>query len=319
MLNKKNKKIVRVGSRESALAVAQAKIVMDAISRAHPEIELTLVPMKTQGDRISDAQPNAPLPSSKKGVKSAKDIVKGLFVKELESALIEGRIDFAVHSLKDMSVVPNEALPIVALSPREVPYDVAVFRKDFKNFRDRGIFEVSELAGLRGGCSSARRRVQLQCAVACEVRPIRGNIVTRLAKLDQGDAYDFLVLAAAGLLRLGMKERIGYCFSDDLILPAPGQGVLACQGRAGENYDYLSCFHDQEVAICVTAERAFAAATGGGCSSPVAAHARVIQGLLRLEAFFAEEGAERGVRGDISGDIGEAKELGEALAARLLK
>lgn len=317
-----NKKIVRVGSRESALAVAQAQIVMEAVSRAHPEIEFELVTMKTQGDRYSAAHPNEALPPAER---ISKKIVKGLFVKELEAALADRRIDFAVHSLKDMSVFPNESLPIVALSPREVPYDVAVFRK---NFRERGIFDIAELSGLRGGCSSARRRVQLRNAVRCDVRPIRGNIVTRIEKLDGGDEYDFLVLAAAGLLRLGMKDRIGYCFGDEFILPAPGQGVLACQGRRGDDYGYLDSFHDSVVAACVTAERSFAAATGGGCSSPVAAHACVEGDELRLEAFFADadeaeeavkKGEKAGARGSVTGKAADAAHLGEALAERLLK
>ncbi len=312
---KANKRVVRVGSRESVLAVAQTRIVMDAVSRRHPEIEFELVTMKTQGDRFSAAYPTAAQPEGKAG----KEIVKGLFVKELETALADGRIDFAVHSLKDMSVFENPALPIVAISPREVPYDVAVFKKGTK---DGGIFSVSELAGMSGGCSSARRRLQIQRAVfsqPCQVKPIRGNIITRMEKLDSGDDYDFLILAAAGLLRLGMQGRIGFCFDESLILPAVGQGVLACQGRAGERYDYLEDFHDEDVAACVTAERAFAAATGGGCSSPVAAFAKIQGEDLRLDGLFADEEKNIFERGQLTGSREEPKRLGETLAARLLK
>lgn len=303
------RRVVRVGSRESLLAVAQARIVMDAVSKRHPEIAFELVTMRTQGDRFSAAHPTSALPPGD------KEIVKGLFVKELEAALHDGRIDFAVHSLKDMSVFANEALPIVALSPREVPYDVAVFKA---GTRPGGATDLSAFAGLTGGCSSARRRVQLERAVGCPIKPIRGNIVTRMEKLDNNGDYDFLILAAAGLLRLGMTDRIGFCFPGDVILPAAGQGVLACQGRAGENYDYLADFHDRDVEACVTAERAFAAATGGGCSSPVAAFAQISGRELRLVGLFADE--ERGIfeRGEIAGDRGEAAQLGEALARRLL-
>lgn len=304
----KNKRIVRIGSRESVLAVAQTRIVMDAVSRLHPKIAFELVTMRTQGDRFSAAHPNAALPTGD------KEIVKGLFVKELETALLEGRIDFAVHSLKDMSVFENEALPIVAVSPREAPHDVAVFRK-----RADAPASADSLTGLCGGCSSARRRVQLERAVNCRIRPIRGNVLTRMEKLENEKDYDFLVLAAAGLLRLGMRDRIALHFGEDVILPAAGQGVLACQGRAGERYDYLEAFHDPSVASCITAERAFAAATGGGCTSPVAAYATIDGGTLSLRGLFADE--EKGIyeRGQIEGNPGDAARLGEALAERLLK
>ena len=293
---------------------------MDAVAKRHPEIAFELVTMRTQGDRFSAAHPTSVLPDNQSGKagkadKADKEIVKGLFVKELEAALKDGRIDFAVHSLKDMSVLANEELPIVALSPREVPYDVAVFRA---GTHAGGVTELSAFAGLTGGCSSARRRVQFERAIGCRVKPIRGNIVTRMEKLDHGDDYDFLILAAAGLLRLGMANRIGFCFPGNVILPAAGQGVLACQGRAGENYGYLEDFHDRDVEACVTAERAFAAATGGGCSSPVAAFAKIAGGELFLEGLFVDE--ERGVfeRGEVAGGRDEALRLGEALARRLL-
>lgn len=305
----KSKRTVRVGSRESRLAVVQARLVIDAVSHAHPELEFELVTMRTQGDRFSAAHPDASLPPN------PGNVVKGLFVKELESALHEGRIDFAVHSLKDMSVFENAELPIVALSPREAPCDVAVFREGFRFDKISG---VSALAGLTGGCSSARRRIQLERAVACRVKPIRGNILTRLEKLDKSGDYDFLILAEAGLLRLGLQERIGLRFDRGTMLPAPGQGVLACQGRAGGDYDYLRSFHDADVEICAAAERAFAAATGGGCSSPVGAWAEMAGGELRLSGFFADE--EKGIfrRGELVGAPRDAVDLGKALAERLL-
>lgn len=304
-----NKKIVRVGSRESRLAKIQTNIVIETISKRHPEIEFEVVTMKTQGDRFSAAHPTSVLPND-------KEIIKGLFVKELEAALMDGRIDFAVHSLKDMSVFENGELPIVALSRREVPFDVSVFASGTK---EGGIMEVEELSGLVGACSSARRRIQLQRAIKCEIKPIRGNVVTRLEKLDNGGNYDFMVLAAAGLLRLGMAGRIGFCFSGEIILPAAGQGVLACQGRAGERYEYLDCVHDAESEICTTAERSFVAATGGGCTSPVAAFATMHGNELRLEGLFADEEKKIFERGSITGSVDEAKQAGEALAARLLK
>ncbi len=305
----KNRRTIRVGSRESRLAVVQARLVIDAVARAHPELEFELVTMKTQGDRFSAAHPDASLPPN------PGNVVKGLFVKELESALHEGRIDFAVHSLKDMSVFENAELPIVALSPREAPCDVAVFREGFRLDKIPG---TAALAGLVGGCSSARRRVQLERAVACRMKPVRGNILTRLEKLDKSGDYDFLILAEAGLLRLDLRDRIGFRFDRGTMLPAPGQGVLACQGRAGEDYGYLKSFHDADVAICATAERAFAAATGGGCSSPVGAWAETAGGELRLFGFFADEEKDIFRRGELAGDPRDAVGLGKALAARLL-
>jgi hydroxymethylbilane synthase len=313
------RRTVRVGSRESVLAIAQARAVMDSIASVNPEIDLELVTMKTQGDRFSASFPSSnPL--------AERRVVKGLFVKELESALLSGTIDLAVHSLKDMSLDANPELPIVACSPREDPRDVAVIRAGARGVpgasaRPAALLgsDYSGLSRLAAGCSSPRRRVQLRRVVGCETRPVRGNVITRLERLDSGDwGFDFLVLAAAGLIRLGMRARIDCFFPADAIIPAAGQGVLACQGRAGEDYEYLLAAHDPVTDACVTAERAFASYTGGGCSSPVASYAVADGGEILLRGLYVDE--ERGIylSDRLSGPITDARALGERLAERVI-
>ncbi|MDR3332335.1 MAG: hydroxymethylbilane synthase [Synergistaceae bacterium] len=313
---------IRVGSRDSILAVAQARYVMTSIESAHPEAELELVTMKTQGDRLSAAHPSSPLPVSKLAI-------KGLFVKELESALSNGEIDLAVHSLKDMSLEENFDLPIVAYTKREDPRDVAVKRKNPQTLLQSEVLGTSSLAGFEAesqgppfpvaGCSSSRRRVQLSRAMRCKVRPIRGNVLTRLDKLDGGGEYDFLVLAAAGLIRLGLTDRISCFFSPDQITPAAGQGILACQGRRDEDYGYLSGTTDRDSEILATAERAFAAATGGGCLAPVAAYATTSGGEISLIGMYVNEELGIFLRGSASGPEKRAKSIGEELASKLIE
>jgi hydroxymethylbilane synthase len=315
---------IRVGSRESVLAIAQARSVMDVVSRCHPEFEFELVSMKTKGDRFSALFPASGISSER------RQIVKGMFVKELESALLDGSIDLAVHSLKDMSIDGNPDLPIVAYAEREDPRDAAVAR-----LSARGVSPIAQalnaasnqgaegtpvdLSGFVAGCSSPRRRVQLRRAARCRTNPVRGNVLTRLERLDSGDwDFDFLVLAAAGLIRLGMRDRINFCFSVETIIPAAGQGILACQGRAGEDYEYLIPVNSPITSACAAAERAFASATGGGCSSPVAAYAKTDGGEISLLGLYVDE--ERGVysRGRLSGPIEDARGLGERLAFKVM-
>ncbi|MDR3354308.1 MAG: hydroxymethylbilane synthase [Synergistaceae bacterium] len=316
-------RIIRVGSRESILAVAQAKSVMESISRSHPEFDLELVTMKTKGDRFS-----ALFPAS--GMSAGGQIVKGMFVKELESALLDGSIDLAVHSLKDMSLVENPDLPIVAYTEREDPRDVIITRAaageasplaralDGLIHRSAGLSSV-DLSGFVAGCSSPRRRVQLRRAAGCKTSPVRGNVITRLERLDSGEwDFDFLVLAAAGLIRLGMRDRIDYYFPADEIIPAAGQGVLACQGRAGEDYGYLSSVNDPIASARAASERAFASATGGGCSSPVAAYAEEDGGEIILIGLYADEESGIYSRGRMRGPIERAGELGERLAVKIM-
>ena len=287
---------IRIGSRDSALAVIQSRMVMRAIAEAEPRAELELVTMKTTGDRILD---------------QTLDQVggKGLFVKELDQALRDGRADFTVHSLKDMPMELPEDLPLAALSERADARDVLVL--------PLGADRLDETKPI--GCSSARRRLQLQRLYPnMQVAPVRGNVQTRLAKLDAGE-FSALVLAAAGLKRLGLENRISRYFTTDEMLPAAGQGILAVQTRRGMDTDCLRTFHNANAACCALAERAFVRALGGGCSSPVAAYAEVVNDTLTLTGLYVSEDESVVRKGACSGRKTDAEALGCALAAQLGK
>lgn len=255
-------KVFRIGSRESALAVAQAQYLMDHIRKNCPMVTPELVTMKTTGDRILDR---------------TLDQVggKGLFVKELEQALLDGRIDACVHSLKDVPMDVSEKLPILGFSKREDARDVLVLPKGETTWdRKKPV-----------GTSSARRSMQLQkLHPEITILPVRGNVQTRLKKLDDG-AFGALVLAAAGLKRLGLEDRINCYFTPEELLPAAGQGILAVQGRAGDDYSFLDGFFDSDSRVAAEAERAFVRELDGGCSSPIAAYAKVNGEQLILYGF----------------------------------
>jgi hydroxymethylbilane synthase len=295
------KRTVRVGSRDSVLAVKQTRLIMDALARVYPGIAFELVTMKTAGDlnlRPFD-QIAAARPHDRSGA-------KGLFIKELEQALLDGRIDLAVHSLKDMPMKQDERLPIRALFRRGDPRDALVPSLGSLESGGKGI-----------GCSSARRRLQLaKLMPGCSVLPVRGNVLTRLKKLDEGE-YGALVLAAAGLRRLDLEARIARLFEPDEMVPAAGQGILACQGRSGEDCDFLDIVNDRDSQDCAGAERAFVARLGGGCSLPAAAYAEVLGTELRLTGFYVDESAGLFRRGFLSGSREDAVKLGETLALRL--
>lgn len=308
-LGMKMKKIVRVGSRDSALAVAQTRLVVDAIARAYPEIYIELVTMKTTGD----LNPQIPFDQTLLSTKNPQDRfgVKGLFIKELEQALLDGRIDLAVHSLKDMPMEQDERLPLCAFFKRGDPRDALVLPS--------GAFSLEGLNGAEGdaGCSSARRRVQLaRLMPERRVKPIRGNVLSRLKKLDDGE-YAFLVLAAAGLQRLCLGNRIAKVFTPEEMIPAAGQGVLVCQGRSQEDYGYLDAVRDADAEDCVRAERAFVTLLGGGCTLPVAAYAEVRGSELSLAGLYVDEAQGIYRKGTLSGSRKDAVNLGEALASQL--
>lgn len=285
---------LRIGSRESRLAVIQSRMVMEKIAEAEPAAELELVTMKTTGDKILD--------------KTLDKIGgKGLFVRELDQALREEKVDFTVHSLKDMPMEVPEDLPLAAFSSREDPRDVLVLPE--------GTTEIDRSKPI--GCSSRRRQLQLKKLFPdMAIEPVRGNVQTRLAKLEAGQ-FSALVLAAAGLKRLGLEERISRYFSVEEILPAAGQGILAVQTRKGMNTDCLRLVQDKESACCARAERAFVRALNGGCSSPVAAHAVAEGTLLTLTGFYvsADERIQR--KGSIRGSAADAEILGKTLARQL--
>ena len=285
---------IRIGSRDSRLAVAQAEIIRDLIRRNHPEIQIEIVTMKTTGDRILD-----------KSLESVGG--KGLFVKELDMALRDGRIELAVHSLKDMPMEVPKELPILAYGKREDARDVLVYRP--------GLGDLPEHPQV--GSSSRRRMLQMQ-ALYPNVRfqGIRGNIQTRLKKLiDEG--MDATILAAAGLNRLGMQELSARYFSVEEMIPAVGQWILAVQGRSDFNQALLKGVDDVESRVCALAERAFIRELGGGCMSPVAAHAVIKEsGMILLGLYYREEDGSW-FKDQIEGKIQEAEELGKRLACHM--
>jgi hydroxymethylbilane synthase len=282
---------VRVGSRDSKLAIIQAKLVMDAIENYDKNIKTELITMKTTGDKILDKSLN-------------KIGGKGLFVKELDDALINNKVDITVHSYKDIPMEINPDLPIVALSEREDERDVLILPKT-KRDESKPI-----------GCSSKRRTIQLTQLGFDNIAPIRGNVITRLNKLDEGQ-FSALVLAAAGIIRLGLTDRINRFFSTEEIMPAACQGIIAVQARKGENVDYLKGFHSEKSKYISDAERAFVATLDGGCSSPVAAFAQIQDRTLLLKGLYVDE--EKGIvrKGYMSGSINEAEKIGESLARKL--
>lgn len=284
---------IRVGSRESRLAVIQSQIVMEKIKEYNPEIELELVTMKTTGDIILDRTLD-------------KIGGKGLFVKELDRALRNNEVDITVHSGKDVPMEVPEDLPLVAFSKREDPRDVLVLPK--------GIKEIDFSKPI--GCSSARRKVQLKKIFPnCTVMPVRGNILTRLEKLDRGE-YSALVLAKAGIKRLGLEERISREFSVDEIIPAACQGILAVQARKGFNTDFLKGFNDENSYNIATAERSFVKTLDGGCSSPVAAYADIKGDKIEITGMYVDENENIFIK-KAEGNISDGEKIAQNLAKTL--
>lgn len=279
-----------IGSRDSKLAVIQSEMVIDAIRTFDPGLDVELVTMKTTGDMILD--------------KTLDKIGgKGLFVKELDRALMDGRADLTVHSLKDMPMEVSGALPLLAFSRREDPRDALVLRK--------GLAELPEKPVI--GSSSLRRKLQLEKLFPdAEIRPVRGNLQTRLRKLDEGQ-FDAIVLAYAGIKRLGLEERVSRLFSPEEILPAACQGILAVQGRAGYEIPFLKDFDDEEARLAALAERSFVRTLDGGCSSPVAAYAEIHGGGITITGFYVDE-KENQYTDRISGGKYEGEALGRELA-----
>ena len=286
-----NKRIVRIGSRDSKLAVMQTELMIHAVTKYHPEIQFELVTMKSTGDII---------------LNQTLDKIggKGLFVKELDIALAEGRIDCCVHSLKDMPMEENPDFPITALPKRGDPRDVLVLpqMQHFENI-------TAQI-----GSSSFRRQLQLKKLFpSCHCLPVRGNIITRLQKLDCGE-FSSLVLAGAGLQRVGLSERISRYFSTDEMIPAAGQGILAVQSRKNEDVSFLSCIHNKESEYAALAERAFVRTLDGGCSSPIAAYAQIHGTELKLTGLYAKEHQWEYIIDSVIGNTDNAVQLGEQLA-----
>ena len=285
---------VVIGSRESRLAVIQSEMVRDYIEKNNDGLKAELLTMKTTGDIILDRTLD-------------KVGGKGLFVKELDRALLDGRSELSVHSLKDMPMEVPEELPLLAFSNREDPRDALVL--------PQGVTELDKTKPI--GCSSLRRTLQLaELFPDMECKSVRGNVQTRLKKLDSGE-YSALVLAAAGLKRLGLTHRISRYFEPEEMLPAAGQGILTVQGRKGNDYSYLDGYGDADSTCAALAERSFVRFLDGGCSSPVAAHAVVDQEKIVLTGLYYEEETGAYKKGSLEGTREEAEELGVRLAKKL--
>lgn len=289
-----NGNMIRVGSRESLLAVRQSELIMEQICQANPGVRTELVTMKTTGDKILDQALN-------------QIGGKGLFVKELDRALLDGRIDISVHSLKDMPMEIPEELPVLVWSCREDKRDVLILRKGLSRLPEKPVI----------GTGSSRRIIQAaKLYPEAEFKGIRGNIHTRLRKLDAGE-YDALILAAAGIRRMGLEDRISRFFSVEEMIPAAGQGTLAIQGRGEAMRAFLEKINSRESEIMAEAERSFVRTLDGGCSSPVAACASVEKDTLVLRGLYYDEAEKRAVTGTMRGEIEKAGELGYLLAVKL--
>ena len=288
-----SKKVV-IGSRESKLAVLQSEMVRDYIVEKNPGLDVEILTMKTTGDKILDRTLD-------------KIGGKGLFVKELDKALLEGKSQLSVHSLKDMPMEVPDELPLLAFSKREDPRDVLVLPE--------GVTKLDPSKPI--GCSSLRRTLQLkELYPDMEVKSIRGNLQTRLKKLDSGE-YSALILAAAGLKRLGLEERISRYFSPDEMIPAAGQGILAVQGKNTLDYDFLEGYDDRDAHVLADAERAFVKYLDGGCTSPVAAYGEIKENQIFLRGLYYDESTGRYLKGSKTGSIEQPEELGISLAKEL--
>jgi len=288
--------VIRLGTRASALALVQARIVADALGGAE---RVELVPMRTEGDRLAEAR-------------LAVLGGKGLFVREIDEALLRGEIDLAVHSLKDLPAEPPAGLVLAAFPPREDPRDVLVTKAPAT---------LDTLAPrARVGTSSPRRRALLLAARPdLAVDPIRGNVDTRLRKLAEGD-WGAIVLAAAGLRRLGLQPTHAVALEPDVFVPAVGQGIIAIEARADDRATLaaLARTDDPATRVCALAERAYLARLGASCHTPMAAHARLDGAALRMVAVVAGEDGRRVLRAAATAQAADAERLGLELADSLL-
>jgi len=290
---------LRIATRQSRLALWQAEHVAARLKQTHPDLEVVLVPMTTQGDRVLDR------PLAEVGG-------KGLFIKELEIALQEHRADIAVHSMKDVPSELPEGMTLAAMLTRADPRDAFVSRKYAH------LHELPQRA--RVGTSSLRRQSQLKVLRPdLDITALRGNVDTRLRKLDEGQ-YDAIILAAAGLKRLGFDKRITHLIDIEHSLPAVGQGIVGIECRADDtrSIERVAALNDPEARVCCECERAFALRLQGSCQSPIAGFAQLHGSEIELRGVVASEEGATVYRGTISGAAAEAASLGVQLAERLL-
>lgn len=292
-------KTLKIATRQSPLALWQAEHIRARLEAMHEGLHVELVKFVTQGDKILDT----PL---------AKIGGKGLFVKELEAALLDGRADLAVHSMKDVPMALPEGLALAVICEREDPLDAFVSNR-YAHFDDLP-------QGAKVGTSSLRRKCQiLKQRPDLEIIDLRGNVGTRLSKLDQG-LYDAIILASAGLKRLGLVDRIRHCLAADVSLPAVGQGALGLECRADDQVvlDFISPLLHPETDACVRAERAFNAYLEGGCQVPIAGYATLVDGQISIEGRVGSVDGVTLLKSTQQGDVIVAEQLGVQLAKDLL-
>ncbi len=290
---------LRIATRKSALAMWQAEHVKARLESLHPGLEVELLGMSTKGDKILD------VPLAKVGG-------KGLFVKELEAAMLENRADIAVHSMKDVPMEFPEGLGLAVISEREDPTDA------FVSNRYKTLDELPE--GAVVGTSSLRRRCQIsESRPDLKIEWLRGNVNTRLAKLDNNE-YDAIILASSGLKRLGFNDRISSTIADTVSLPAAGQGALGIECRLADSevIELLKPLIHEPTQLCVTAERAMNRRLEGGCQVPIAGYATLDGDQLYLRGLVGEPDGSRIIRDEVRGPASQAEQLGIQLAEALL-
>lgn len=288
-----------IGTRKSVLALWQAEYVAERLQKAYPHLVVELLPVSTRGDEIL----NMPL---------AEIGGKGLFIQELEELIREGKADMAVHSLKDLPAELPEDFVLAAVTDREDSRDA------FVSLRYKTLEELP--AGATVGTSSLRRQSQiLHRRPDLHIKSLRGNVQTRLRKLDEGQ-YDAVILAAAGLIRLGLGDRIGSYLSVQDSIPAAGQGVMAVEVRKSDEelQEMLSFIHNSHVASCIAAERVFLGRVGGDCKIPAGAFAEIEGERIHINAFISSEDGQRFYQRAVSGPACEAISVGTAAAEQLL-
>lgn len=292
-------RILRIGTRGSDLALAQAGLVGRALEQQYPGLTVEIVPIKTRADRMQDVA-----------------IValggKGVFVKEIEQELLRGGVDLAVHSMKDVPVEIPEGLELVAYPPREDPRDVLVARQQIK-------LESLPRRG-RIGTGALRRRMQLLNIMPdLDIVPIRGNVQTRIRKIES-EQLDGVVLAAAGLRRMGLHALVSQYISPDIMTPAAGQGVLGIQIRTDDDRlrDMVSFLNHEQTMVEITAERAYLRRLGGGCQVPIAGFAMLQGSLLQVRGMVGSPDGRVIVADTVKGAPGDAEKLGTSLAESVL-
>ncbi len=290
---------IRIATRKSPLALWQAEHVKAELEKAHPGLDVELVTMTTEGDRILD-------------VPLAKIGGKGLFIKELEVAMLEGRADLAVHSMKDVPAEMPEGFELAVILEREQPTDAFV-SNTYEHIDDLPQNAVVGTCSLRRMAQLSARRPDI------EIKNLRGNVGTRLGKLDNGD-YDAIILASAGLIRLGLEERIRHHIAPELSLPAVGQGAVGIEIREGDERlrELLAPLACEQTTIRVTAERGLNHRLEGGCQVPIGAYAELDGDDVWLRGLVGEVDGSNIVRGEIRGPHAEAEALGVKLAEELL-